>query len=169
MRIRTAASTAAAETGARVETDTAKATLIRAAVESDVATLASLATELGYPAQAQDMRERLARVSAEGAGIVLVAVTGLHSAVVGWTHVVERLNLEEPPFAELAGLIVAEGARSLGIGAALLRAAEQWALERGLTRLRVRSNVLRERAHGFYRRSGYVERKRQVVFDKPLG
>lgn len=169
MPTRIAASTAAAETGARMESAAGTGHLIRAAVESDVAALASLATELGYPADAQEMRERLARVSAEGAGIVLVAAAGPHSAAVGWTHVVERLNLEEPPFAELAGLIVAEGARSLGIGAALLRAAEQWALERGLTRLRVRSNVLRERAHGFYRRSGYVERKRQVVFDKPLG
>jgi hypothetical protein len=32
----------------------------------------------------------------------------------------------------------------------------------------VRSNVVRERAHRFYLREGYVERKRQVVFDKTL-
>jgi len=144
------------------------AIVIRAATEADVPALARLATELGYPAHADDMRERLARVRDEGAGIVLVAA-GVQAEVLGWTHVVERLNLEESPFAELAGLIVADGARSLGIGAALLQAAEAWALERGLSQLRVRSNVLRERAHDFYRRFGYVERKRQIVFDKPLG
>ena len=130
--------------------------------------LARLATQLGYPAQAEEMHERLARVTDDVAGTVLVAASA-HGEVLGWTHVVERLNLEESPFAELAGLIVADGARGLGIGAALLQAAEQWALARGLARLRVRSNVLRERAHAFYRRAGYVERKRQIVFDKPLG
>jgi len=137
-------------------------------MERDVPALARLATELGYPAQVEDMRERLERVANEGAGTVLVAA-GAHNEVLGWTHVVERINLEEAPFAELAGLIVADGARGLGIGAALLRAAEEWARTRALSKLRVRSNVVRERAHGFYRSAGYVERKRQVVFDKPLG
>jgi hypothetical protein len=32
----------------------------------------------------------------------------------------------------------------------------------------VRSNVIRERAHRFYLREAYAERKRQVVFEKPL-
>jgi GNAT superfamily N-acetyltransferase len=151
-----------------METGSTPVIAIRAAADADVPALARLATELGYPAQVDDMRERFARVCDEGAGIVLVAADA-QAEVLGWTHVVARLNLEEAPFAELAGLIVADGARSLGIGAALLHAAEAWALEQGLSRLRVRSNVLRERAHEFYRRWGYVERKRQVVFDKPLG
>jgi GNAT superfamily N-acetyltransferase len=89
--------------------------------------------------------------------------------VVGWTHVVPRLHLEEVPFCELAGLVVADGARGAGIGRSLLQAAERWAREHGHTRFRVRSNVVRERAHGFYRREGYAERKRQVVFEKDLG
>jgi hypothetical protein len=32
----------------------------------------------------------------------------------------------------------------------------------------VRSNVLRERAHAFYRREGYGEIKQQRVFEKSL-
>jgi GNAT superfamily N-acetyltransferase len=78
------------------------------------------------------------------------------------------LHIEEVPFAELAGLVVGDSARSRGIGALLLRAAEDWARNRGFARLRVRSNVVRERAHRFYLREGYIERKRQVVFDKTL-
>jgi hypothetical protein len=48
----------------------------------------------------------------------------------------------------------------------LLAAAEAWAREQGFASMRVRSNVLRERAHRFYLREGYLEKKRQAVFLK---
>ena len=41
-------------------------------------------------------------------------------------------------------------------------------LERGLARLRVRSNVIRERAHRFYERVGFEKIKAQAVFEKSL-
>ncbi|HET7778035.1 MAG TPA: GNAT family N-acetyltransferase [Rudaea sp.] len=140
---------------------------IRPARSDDVASLAGLSTQLGYPATADMLSDRLMRVRDEGVGQVFVAADA-HGRVLGWTHVVPRLHLEESPFAELAGLVVGEGARGAGVGAALLSAAEQWAREHGFAHFRVRSNVVRERAHRFYLREGYVERKRQVVFDKTL-
>jgi len=140
---------------------------IRPARSDDVASLAELSTQLGYPATADMLRDRLMRVRDEGVGEVFVA-TDAHGRVLGWTHVVPRLHLEESPFAELAGLVVADGARGAGVGAALLSAAERWARGHGFAHFRVRSNVVRERAHRFYLREGYVERKRQVVFDKTL-
>ena len=140
--------------------------VIREAIDGDAAALASLSTQLGYPADAATMRERLRRVQAQGSGCVFVAVDG--EAVVGWTHVVERLQLEDEPLAEIAGLIVDQNVRSAGVGAQLVRAAKGWARAQGYGTLRVRSNVIRERAHRFYVREGYVERKRQVVFEKVL-
>lgn len=140
---------------------------IRAALEADAETLAELAGQLGYPAGAATLRARLAAVRNADAGEVFVAV-GENATVVGWTHVAPRLGLEDAPFAEIAGLIVAEAARGLGVGAALLHTAENWARQRGYAKLRVRSNVVRERAHRFYLREGCIERKRQVVFDKAL-
>jgi len=140
---------------------------IRPACSDDAAALAELSTQLGYPAAADTLNQRLARVRDQGAGEVFVAADA-QGRVLGWTHVVPRLHLEESPFAELAGLVVADGARGAGVGAALLSAAEQWARGHGFAQFRVRSNVVRERAHRFYMREGYVERKRQVVFDKPL-
>ena len=140
---------------------------IRPAAPEDIAALADLSTQLGYPAEAETIGVRLTLVREQRTGEVFVAVDRA-SVVVGWTHVVPRLHVEEEPFAELAGLVVGDGARGRGVGALLLHAAEDWAREQGYPRLRVRSNVLRERAHGFYRREGYVERKRQVVFEKPL-
>ena len=140
---------------------------IRPSRSDDVAALADLSTQLGYPAAADTLSERLARVRSDGVGEVLVAADA-DGRVLGWTHVVPRLHLEESPFAELAGLVVGDGARGAGVGAALLSAAEQWARAHGFAQFRVRSNVVRERAHRFYLREGYVERKRQVVFDKTL-
>ena len=141
---------------------------IRPARSDDAAALADLSTQLGYPASAETLSQRLTRVRGEGVGEVFVAADA-HDRVLGWTHVVPRLHLEESPFAELAGLVVGDGARGAGVGAALLSAAEQWARQHGFVQFRVRSNVVRERAHRFYLREGYVERKRQVVFDKTLG
>jgi GNAT superfamily N-acetyltransferase len=141
--------------------------VIREAIDGDAAAVASLSTQLGYPADVATMRERLRRVQAHCVGCVFVAVDG--DVVVGWTHVVERFHLEEALFAEIAGLVVDEAVRGVGVGASLLRAAESWVRERGYDRLRVRSNVIRARAHRFYEREGFVECKRQVVFDKYLG
>ncbi len=140
---------------------------IRPAADDDVFALASLSTQLGYPTDANAIRERLRRVRDLEIGHVFVAV-GAASRVVGWMHVVERFTLEDDPFVEIAGLIVDETARSAGVGAVLLRAAESWAREQGHARLRVRSNIIRQRAHEFYKREGYAEKKRQVVFEKSL-
>ena len=140
--------------------------VIREATDGDVGALASLSTQLGYPTDAATMRDRLHRVQSQKIGCVFVAVGD--GGVCGWTHVVERLHLEDPPFAEIAGLIVDEHARGTRVGAFLLHAAESWARERGYERMRVRSNVIRERAHRFYDREGYAQLKRQVVFEKNL-
>ena len=143
------------------------AVAIRAAEIADAVALADLSTQLGYPADAEALRRRLHRIREENVGEVFVAIdTDNH--VVGWTHVVPRLILEEEPYGELAGLIVSENARSAGVGLALLRAAQTWARDRGLAIFKVRSNVIRERAHRFYLREGYTERKRQVVFERNL-
>jgi len=61
---------------------------------------------------------------------------------------------------------VAEAQRSGGVGAALVAAAEEWARVKLCARIRVRSNVVRERTHRFYERLGYRVVKSQKVFDK---
>src|SRR5271157_4714134 len=63
---------------------------------------------------------------------------------------------------------VAEKVRSQGAGWSLLRAAEEWARKRRCKGISLRSNVLRERAHGFYERHGYEHYKTQKAFRKEL-
>jgi GNAT superfamily N-acetyltransferase len=137
---------------------------IRAAVPADAAALAALSGELGYPAAEAEILERLARMGSTQQ--VLVYDDG---SVLGWIEVVEALRLESGRFGEITGLVVREASRGRGIGAALVEAAAAWARERGLPKLRVRSNVTRERTHRFYLRLGFFENKRQVVFDRTRG
>jgi GNAT superfamily N-acetyltransferase len=143
--------------------------LVRVAEEGDVEALASLSAQLGYPIAVGEMRERWARVHAARFGEIFVAVImDGAQAVVGWTHVVPRLQLEDAAHAELAGLVVDERMRGAGVGKALLAAAEDWARIQGFAFMRVRSNVVRERAHRFYEREGYARVKAQAMFRKAL-
>ena len=71
-------------------------------------------------------------------------------------------------FPELADLVVHENARGARVGEALVAEAERWAAGRGCVVMRVRSNVVRERAHRFYERLGYAVFKTQRVFGKDL-
>ncbi|HET7930657.1 MAG TPA: GNAT family N-acetyltransferase [Rhodanobacteraceae bacterium] len=141
--------------------------LIRAATTDDAVPLAVLSGQLGYPADAATVLRRLDGVVSHQAGVVLVAVDDQH-ALSGFAHVEPRHLLVAEPFAELAALVVSENARGQGVGNALLAAVETWTRERGFSAVRVRSNVVRERAHRFYLRAGYSERKWQAVFVKSL-
>lgn len=140
-------------------------TTIRAATPADADELGKLSGQLGYPADAATVLRRLDGVVAHHAGMVLVAVDA-QGALSGFAHVEPRHLLITEPFAELVALVVSETARGQRVGNALLAAVEAWAREQGFASMRVRSNVLRERAHRFYLREGYTEKKRQAVFLK---
>ncbi len=143
--------------------------------------MAALATQLGYPASAEQITRRLEAIAAGdggsdgggsggggggGGGEVLVAE--VDGRVVGWGHVASVVSLEAEPFAELRGLVVDETVRGRGIGAQLVKAAEDWGRERGMEVLRVRTNVVRERTHRFYEREKFTRAKTQLVFVKRL-
>jgi len=140
---------------------------IRRAQSEDAEFLAHLSGELGYPADAAVVAQRLAVLLDRGDDAVLVA-EGAEGAVLGWVHAFVAHRLESPSFAELGGLVVSEGVRGRGIGRDLVAAAERWARGRGLTAIRVRSNVVREEAHAFYRCLGYETLKEQAVLGKIL-
>ena len=78
------------------------------------------------------------------------------------------VTLESGPSAEIAGLVVDEETRGAGVGARLVAEAEAWAAGAGFARMRVRSNVKRNRARRFYERAGFVVTKRQRNFEKAL-
>jgi GNAT superfamily N-acetyltransferase len=140
---------------------------IRRAKRADAARIAELSGQLGYPATAAQMRKRLLGIKPASHHSVFVADSP-EEGVIGWLHVSRQPLLEEEIRAEVNGLVVAEGQRSLGAGAQLLAAAEDWARKHGCKGVSVRSNVIRERAHQFYERHGYEHYKTQKSFRKPL-
>jgi GNAT superfamily N-acetyltransferase len=137
---------------------------VRPAQETDVDRLSDLLQQLGYTVAADALAGRLRRLGDRR--IVLVAVAdGELSACVSVSvdeHFVQGFE------AVIEGFVVDERLRSRGVGRELLAAAEDWARERGARTLIVHSNVVRERAHGFYLANGYAKVKAQCFFRKPL-
>jgi GNAT superfamily N-acetyltransferase len=139
---------------------------IRPARPEDADELARLSTQLGYPMSPTVAGAQLGELASHGDHALLVAESP--PGLAGWIQISVSRIFESPAFAEIAGLVVDEARRGEGVGPRLLRAAEDWARARGCLAVRVRSNVVRERAHAFYEREGYGKVKVQQVFEKPL-
>ena len=140
---------------------------VRRARSSDAAGIAELSGQLGYPATEEQMKARLGDVLKDKDAACFVA-DSREDGLVGWIHVSTTPLLEVERRAEVNGLVVDETVRSQGAGALLLAAAEKWAGGKRCKSMSVRSNVLRERAHGFYLRNGYEHYKTQKAFRKEL-
>ncbi len=137
---------------------------IRPARLDDAERIATLMFALGYEVPIAEISQRLRRQEERRA----VFVATHDGRVVGWAAVSTDETFVEGFGAHLEGLIVDETARSLGIGANLIAAAETWARKRGCGEIRVQSNVVRERAQRFYRRHGYATIKSQYYLRKTL-
>jgi GNAT superfamily N-acetyltransferase len=140
---------------------------IRRARLADAPRLAELAGQLGYPSTEKQIRWRFRTIQPTSQNAVFVAESP-SEGVIGWVHVSKEPLLDVDVRAEINGLIVDEERRSLGAGALLMSAAEDWARKHGCKSMSVRSNVIRERAHRFYERCGFEHYKTQKSFRKPL-
>jgi GNAT superfamily N-acetyltransferase len=140
---------------------------IRTAEKRDAEAIAELCAQLGYPSTAGQILERLRKLLPREEHAVFVAAAQ-DEAVTGWAHVSVQHLVEVDTRAEVNGLVVSEGRRGRGTGRLLLQTAEEWARAHGCHSMFVRSNVIRERAHGFYLREGYEHHKLQKAFRKKL-
>ena len=137
---------------------------VRSMQTSDLADVAGLCAQLGYPSTEAQVAERFVQLAASDRDEVLVAHDGQH--VVGWIHLHIALTLETDRHVEIGGLVVDEGARGKGAGRLLVAEGERWAGAHRCSRMRVRSNVTRWGAHGFYQGLGYRIVKTQYTFVK---
>lgn len=140
-------------------------TAVREALPADAQRIASLCVQLGYTVPLTHVEEFMRSLTPAQALLVAV-VPG--AGVVGWVSVAQANTLTSSARAEIQGLVVEDEYRCNGIGRALVEAAEAWARRRGCTTLRLLSNVVRERAHEFYRSVGYDVLKTEHVFQKSL-
>jgi GNAT superfamily N-acetyltransferase len=140
---------------------------IRLARPEDAEALANLAGQLGYPSTAAQICKRF-EMLAERAEENAIFVAESDGNVVGWVHAHIYTLLVDDPEVEIGGLVVDERFCGQGIGEKLMGAAEAWTLEKGCSSVYLRSNLIRTRAHEFYKRLGYNIIKSQYAFRKIL-
>jgi len=137
---------------------------IRPARPFDAETMRDLIATMGYDVSVQELQARLEELPEDDA--VYVAESG--SGAVGWAHIMITHSMIAGIRAELAGLSVSPRARGLGAGSALLSAVEEWAAQRGVRKIHLRSGAEREEAHSFYLARGYEVVKTQLALTKSL-
>jgi GNAT superfamily N-acetyltransferase len=133
---------------------------VREATPKDWPAVAALLSELGRPDVRGDgedpYRELFADYLRRPDAVALVVEDD--GAVVGFVNVEFRSRLNRgTPEAWIPELIVAEGHRSRGAGAALLSRVEDLAAERGCWALSLESANWRTDAHRFYAREGWKD------------
>ena len=134
---------------------------------ADAAEAERLSGSLGYSSSTEAVAARLAALEGSPHDAVFVAENGA-GGLAGWIHVARDATLTHDAGADIRGLVVDGGARRRGVGRALVAAAETWAADQGLARVRVRTRVSRADAHEFYRACGYAIEKTQDVFEKRI-
>ena len=137
------------------------------AQETDVAEIVRLSLELGYRTTDDQTRTALTQMLSSPYYFAIVASASA-GRLLGWAVAERRITLESGESVELTGLVVANAARRVGVGSALVEAAEHWALQHGFSSIRVRSNITRTESHPFYERLGYERTKTQHAYKKLL-
>jgi GNAT superfamily N-acetyltransferase len=143
--------------------------IIREITPADSEAAAELSGQLGYPVSGEVMKARIEASRAIENHIAFVACTSDPARTVAWIDVSVVHHLQNEPYGEIGGLVVASEYRNAGIGQKLLVRAEQWIRdEKQIRRVVVRSQISREAAHRFYLREGYGRWKTSAVFSKDL-
>jgi GNAT superfamily N-acetyltransferase len=140
--------------------------VIRAMQPFDAAAVNRLSEQLGYPHPLSETEQRINHMLPDDNNHLLVALAA--AGVIGWMHVRKTFLLESGAFAEIAALVIDEQHRGKRAGERLVAAAKAWCVAEKISRLRVRSNVVRARAHRFYLRIGFRELKESKVFETDL-
>jgi GNAT superfamily N-acetyltransferase len=141
--------------------------VVRRARASDIAQLTALCGQLGYPSSEEEVRGRLAGIEAAPQHALWVAETG-DGRLAGFLNAFVMRTIDTDARVEIAALVVDDAQRSRGVGPLLIEQAEAFGRENGCKTIGLRSNVIRERAHKFYERLGYVHYKTQKSFRKAL-
>jgi GNAT superfamily N-acetyltransferase len=139
---------------------------IRSVQIADAADVARLSAQFGYPAVETDVRAWLSLLLDSKADWVWVAMGD--GRILAWIQATAMFRMESGKFLEITGLVVDESVRSLGIGGRMVLHVKEFGKASGFERLVVRSNISRIRAHQFYLKLGFAERKQQKVFEIAL-
>jgi GNAT superfamily N-acetyltransferase len=129
---------------------------VRPVRPSDASEVAELLTQLGYPADSDQVRGRLDRWLHDQHGAVMVAELNGVVAGVAALHSMPLLEHDESR-GRLVALVVDQAYRRHGVGRALMAWAEQEARRLGCHQMEITSSRYREEAHRFYGELGYED------------
>ena len=137
---------------------------IRSARPEDSLAIAEITAEgLGFDCAPEIIAQNMIALDSNHDRLVVAEING---EVVGFIEP----QVYEPVYwgklINILGLAVRESHRGMGIGKALMEAAEDWAKEIGATGVRLNSGADRTNAHAFYRNIGYEAKKQQIRFLK---
>lgn len=127
---------------------------IRDARPGDAEAISHLVTELGYPADPAEITPRLEALHRNGHAVAYVAE--VDSSVVGLAtaHVWVGIHATRP-VGWLTSLVVSSESHNMGVGKALVAAAEKWLRSQGAERMNLTSALRRREAHEFYKHIGF--------------
>lgn len=128
--------------------------VLRRATAGDAAAVAALVTELGYPATAADVHDRIDHSLRSKKSCLLVAEAA--------GEVIGLVSAELVPYfpngstvCRLTTLVVSSRHRGRGVGAMLLAGAAEFAREHRCWGIELTSAMHRVDAHRFYERAGF--------------
>jgi N-acetylglutamate synthase-like GNAT family acetyltransferase len=134
---------------------------IRDARPEDAAAVAELLGQLGYPTDADAVRQRIERLLAAGDRLVVAEVAG---DTVGLAALHMSPSLEhDAPVGKLAALVVDKSHRGAGIGRALVQGMEEEARRRGCSVFFLTTAERRDGTHVFYERLGFERTGRRYA------
>ncbi|RPF53232.1 GNAT family N-acetyltransferase [Aquisalibacillus elongatus] len=130
--------------------------MIREANLSDVEELTKLMSELGYPTDAETMKQRYEAIDRHPDYHTLVFEH--NGTLLGMVGMLKAMRFEhDAPYVRIITMVVDSSERGHGIGKKLLNAAEEWAKSQGCQMINLNSGNRpeRQKAHHFYERNGF--------------
>lgn len=135
---------------------------IRRPSAEHVEALVSLMNEVGYGTSRETMETQLDRYAESDSSIVFVASTDANVFGEISGHLIPALH-QPGNIGRITSMVVANIARSKGVGSALLEELEDWFRSNNCLRFEVTSGDHREIAHRFYESHGYVYDERRFL------
>ena len=135
---------------------------IRTAATEDLERIVHLFGQLGYSTEPEQVEKQLHALRCGSLGQAFVAEDCRSIVGVAIVHILKPLHVDGS-WALLSALVVDDKCRSSGVGAHLLTAAEQFAMQHGCSQIELSISTARIRAHMFYERNGYEEKRLRFV------
>ena len=135
---------------------------VRDAEPQDAIDISRLLGQLGYKASPDQVLEKLRLLTASPSDRVLVATHPDHLVGCISLHTMELFHAPGR-LGRITALVVADAARRVGVGSALVQAGEEYFRSRECVRAEVTSGDHRPEAHRFYEALGYTLDERRFL------